>query len=68
MTLSLDLAGEVGEVRSIAKPDDLDRQPIGVISDADACEVFFEKLDACVWIMTPLLMLDDRTDGDGRMR
>ena len=65
-TLALELAGQVGQVRAIASPGELAVEPIGVRSDADACEVYLESRGASFWIMAPLLLPLDPALQDGQ--
>jgi hypothetical protein len=63
-TLAAELAGRIGRVQSIARPQQLPAPPIGMICDADACEVLVENSDTLVWIMAPLLLRIPAPDGD----
>lgn len=65
-TVALELAGQVGQVRAIASSGTLAVEPIGVRSDADACEVYFESRGAAFWIMAPLLFPLDPALQDGQ--
>ena len=65
-TLALELAGQVGQVQSIVSAGELAVEPIGVRSDAAACEVYLESRGASFWIMAPLLLPLDAATQDGQ--